>query len=73
MNYNNGYCILNVDIMASGYTAIGVIGFILGSSYFAPSVMRVFENTLDIEIRNHNAPQYSGSNDAAIYILYCKN
>lgn len=73
MNYNNGYCIRNVDITTGGYTPIGVIGFILGSSYFAPSVMRVFENTLDIEVRNHTSPQYSGSNDAVVYVLYCKN
>lgn len=73
MIYNSGYSSTSVDITTSGYTPIGVIGFILGSSYLAPSVMRVVGNTLNIEARNHTSPQTTGTNNAVVYILYCKN
>ena len=73
MIYNSGYSSTSVDITTSGYTPIGVIGFILGSSYLAPSVMRVVGNTLNIEARNHTSPQATGTNNAVVYILYCKN
>ena len=75
MTYSSGYSNTSADIAESGYTPIGVVGFMLGTSFFSPASIYVsaVTNRVYIDARYHSNPQYSGTVTATAYILYTQN
>lgn len=73
MTYASGYSNTSKDISKSGYTPIAIVGFALGSSYYAPSAAYIQNNSLIIEGRNHSSASYSGTANASAKILYVKS
>lgn len=74
LNYSNGYGSASINLAKTGYKAIGIVGFSISSTYFAPSIVS-FDYSgqkANLTIRHVNDGTVSGNVTVYVMVLYIK-